>query len=153
MTTKDDDVIYRGLYADARDDATTWHMFALLILLGAALAAFNLVTRMVDAQRRELGVGMALGVSPRLLAVRPLLVDVQIAVAGAVLGVGIGWLMALAMRGEMTKLLPLPIWLTPFQTGQSGSRLAAESARVRRGQPGCWVNAGRAVSARSRRRR
>jgi putative ABC transport system permease protein len=118
VTAKADDIVYRGLYADARNDATTWNMFALLILLGAALAAFNLVTRMIDAQRRELGVGMALGVSTRLLVLRPLLAGVQIAVAGVALGVGVGWLMALAMRREMAKLLPLPIWLTPFQTGR-----------------------------------
>lgn len=118
VTTRDDDPVRRGLYADARNDQKTWNMLALLILLGAAFAAFNLVTRMVDAQRRELGVGMALGVSPRLLALRPLLVGVQVAVLGVAAGIGVGWLMALAMRHEMAVLLPMPVWLTPFQTGR-----------------------------------
>ena len=36
-------------------------MFAVLILLSAAFAAFNLIARLIEAQRRELGVGMALG--------------------------------------------------------------------------------------------
>jgi putative ABC transport system permease protein len=118
VTTKEDDIVYRGLYADARNDQKTWNMFALLILLGAAFAAFNLVTRMIDAQRRELGVGMALGVSPAALALRPLLVGVQIAVGGVVAGVGVGWLLALAMKQQMEILLPLPVWLTSFQTAQ-----------------------------------
>jgi putative ABC transport system permease protein len=116
VTTRDDDIVYRGLYADARNDQTTWNTFALLILLGAAFACFNLVTRMIEAQRRELGVGMALGVTPATLAIRPLLVGVQIAVAGVVAGVGVGWLMGLAMRREFEGLLPLPVWRTPFQT-------------------------------------
>ncbi len=63
VTSRDDDPVYTGLYADARNDQETWNAFALLILLGAGFAAFNLVTRLIDAQRREIGVGMALGVS------------------------------------------------------------------------------------------
>jgi putative ABC transport system permease protein len=118
VTTRDDDPVYRGLYADARNDQKIWNMFAVLILLGAAFAAFNLVTRMIEAQRRELGIGMALGVSPRVLALRPLLVGIQIAVLGVAAGIGVGWLMGVAMRREMAVLLPLPIWLTPFQTGR-----------------------------------
>ena len=118
VTNRDDDIVHRGLYADARNDQTTWNTFAFLILLGAAFACFNLVTRMIEAQRRELGVGMALGVSPRALALRPLLVGVQIAVAGVVAGIGVGWLLGLAMRREFESLLPLPVWQTPFQTGR-----------------------------------
>jgi putative ABC transport system permease protein len=118
VITRDDDVVYKGLYADAHNDAKTWNMFALLILMGAAFAAFNLITRMIDAQRRELGVGMALGVSPAHLALRPLLVGLQIAVLGMVAGVGVGWLLGVAMRGELATLLPLPVWLTPFQTSR-----------------------------------
>lgn len=118
VTTRDDDPGYRALYADARNDQQTWNMFALLILLGAAFAAFNLVTRMIEAQRRELGVGMALGVTPRVLAIRPMLVGAQIAVLGVLGGIGTGWLLALAMRRAMMDLLPLPIWITPFQTGR-----------------------------------
>lgn len=118
VTNRGDDPVHRALYQDARNDQQTWNMFAFLILLGAALAAFNLVNRMIDAQRRELGVGMALGVPPRVLAVRPLLVGVQIAVLGAVAGVGVGLLFGLAMRRELSNLLPLPVWLTPFQVGR-----------------------------------
>jgi putative ABC transport system permease protein len=118
VTTRDDDPVYRGLYADARNDQKIWNMFAVLILLGAAFAAFNLVTRMIEAQRRELGIGTALGVTPRVLVLRPLLVGIQLAVIGVVAGIGVGWLMGVAMRREMAALLPLPIWLTPFQTGR-----------------------------------
>ncbi len=118
VSTRDDDPVYTGLYADARNDQQTWNAFALLILLGAGFAAFNLVTRLIDAQRRELGVGMALGVPPWRLATRPLLVGVQVAVGGVAAGVAVGWLLSLAMRNLIADLIPLPIWLTPFPTGR-----------------------------------
>jgi putative ABC transport system permease protein len=118
VTTRADDPVHRMLYEDARKDETTWNLFAFLILFGAAFAAFNLVSRMVEAQRREIGVGMALGLPPRALALRPMLVGVQIALLGVVAGIGVGWLTGWAMGGVMADLLPLPVWTTPFQAGR-----------------------------------
>lgn len=118
VTTRADDPVHRALYEDARNDQTTWNVFAFLILFGAGFAAFNLVTRMIEAQRREIGVGMALGVPPRVLALRPLLVAVQVSVLGVVAGVGVGVLTGQAMGRTMADLLPLPIWETPFQGGR-----------------------------------
>ncbi|MER6969597.1 ABC transporter permease [Nocardioides sp. NPDC000445] len=118
VTTRAEDPVHRALYEDAHNDQTTWNVFAFLILFGAAFAAFNLVTRMIEAQRREIGAGMALGVPPWVLAIRPMLVGLQISVIGVVAGIGVGWLTGVAMRGVMTDLLPLPIWETPFQAGR-----------------------------------
>jgi putative ABC transport system permease protein len=118
VTTKAEDPVHRALYEDAHNDQTTWNVFAFLILFGAAFAAFNLVTRMIEAQRREIGVGMALGVPPRVLALRPMLVGAQIAVLGVLAGIGVGWLTGVAMGDVMADLLPLPIWETPFQAGR-----------------------------------
>ena len=92
-------------------------IFAFLILAGAALAAFNLATRIVEAQRREIGIGMALGVLPRELAIRPLLLGLQIAVAGTLLGLVLGLLMGEILRGVLEDLLPLPEMRTPFELG------------------------------------
>ena len=118
VTTKAEDPVHRALYEDAHNDQTTWNVFAFLILFAAAFAAFNLVTRMIESQRREIGVGMALGVPPRVLALRPLLAGVQIAVLGVLAGIGVGWLIGRAMGDVMAELLPLPIWETPFQAGK-----------------------------------
>ncbi len=118
VTSRADDPVHRALYEDARNDQSTWNAFAFLILFGAAFAAFNLVTRMIESQRREIGVGMALGIAPRVLALRPVLVGIQIAVLGVVAGVGVGWLTGIAMGNAMADLLPLPVWETPFQAGR-----------------------------------
>ena len=71
---------------------------------------------MVEAQRREIGTAMALGVAPRAIAARPLLVGVQIAVLGVAFGVGVGLLVGSAMAGVLETFVPLPVFVTPFQT-------------------------------------
>ncbi len=90
-------------------------MISALVLLAAALAAFNLVTRIVEAQRREIGIGMALGVPRARLAIRPLLVGVQIGILGTIAGIGVGLLVGSAMRSLMESFVPLPAWRTEFQ--------------------------------------
>lgn len=71
LNGKASDPGYRYLYDDIEGDQRFYDIFAVLILLGAAFAAFNLTGRIVEAQRREIGIGMALGVRPPRLAVRP----------------------------------------------------------------------------------
>lgn len=114
MQTEDEDA-YRVLYDDIDGDQQFWNILAGLILAGAAFGAFNLSSRMVDSQRREIGIGMALGWSRRRLAVRPLLVGAQIAFAGAALGVGMTYLVTAAIRPVFVSMLPLPVWRTPWQ--------------------------------------
>jgi putative ABC transport system permease protein len=71
LTRQQDDRVLRLLYDDIEGDQRFYDVFALLILLGAAFAAFNLMVRVVEAQRREIGIGMALGVPPARIALRP----------------------------------------------------------------------------------
>lgn len=115
VTTREDIAAYRVLYNDIKGDEKLWRIIAILVLGGAALAALNLTSRIVEAQRREIGVGMALGVDRRRLAVRPLMFGAQVALFGVVLGVLVGWLVGFALRSVFTDLLPLPIWRTPLQ--------------------------------------
>jgi putative ABC transport system permease protein len=115
VTDRDEAEAYRILYEDIDNDQQVFTALAVLILFAAALAAFNLISRIVEAQRRELGIGMALGVPRRELAIRPLLIGVQIAVLGVALGVGVGMLVAAAMKGLLESVLPMPEYRTPFQ--------------------------------------
>jgi putative ABC transport system permease protein len=111
---------FRVLYEDIENDQQFFTAFAVLVLVAAALAAFNLVNRIVESQRREIGIGMALGVPRRQLSVRPLMVGVQIAVIGVAAGIGIGLIVARAMQGLLESLLPLPEYRTPFQYAAFG---------------------------------
>lgn len=116
-TRQQDDVVLRVMYDDIDGDQRLYSVFALLILSGAAFAAFNLMVRIVEAQRREIGVGMALGVPPARLALRPLLVGVQVAVLGVVFGVVVGLLIDALMADLLSGFFPLPIWEFDFQLG------------------------------------
>lgn len=110
----DDEPVTAILYRDARNDQRTFSTFAVLILFGAALAAFNLVSRVVEAQRREIGIGMALGVEPRLLAVRPLALGAQIGVLGAILAFPAGIGLSELIKSLMRDFLPLPVSASVF---------------------------------------
>jgi putative ABC transport system permease protein len=107
----------RILYEDIKGDTELWRVIALLVLGGAALAALNLTARVVEARRREIGIGMGLGVRPRLLALRPLLFGAQVAVIGVLLGIAVGYAVGIPLRNVFTSMLPLPAWQTPFQAG------------------------------------
>ncbi len=115
VMTRDDEDAYRVLYDDIEGDQKFWNVFAALILLGAAFGAFNLASRLVEAERRQIGIGMALGFPPSRLAVRPMLVGAEIAVLGVVLGIGMGLLVTAAIRPVFTTMLPLPVWHTDLQ--------------------------------------
>ena len=117
VMTREDEPAYRILYDDIEGDRRFWNVFAGLILAGAAFGAFNLSARMVEAQRRELGIAMALGASRLQLAMRPMLVGLEIAVAGVVLGIGVGALAVTLVRPVFTAMLPLPVWVMGFQWG------------------------------------
>jgi putative ABC transport system permease protein len=117
VTTREDVVSYHVLYQDIEGDQQVWNALSAIVLAGAAFAASNLVSRMIEAQRREVGIGLALGAPLALLAVRPLLVGVQIGLAGVALGVASGWLINRGFRSVLDTALPLPTWLTPFQFG------------------------------------
>lgn len=117
ISTRADIPSYRVLYDDIKGDAELWRAIALLLLAGAAFAVLNLTTRIVEAQRREIGIGMALGVRPRLLAVRPLLFAAQVALIGVLFGAGVGYLVGIPLARVFQAVLPLPVWRTPFQDG------------------------------------
>lgn len=124
VTTVDDLEGRRVLYDDAVNDQQLFDVFAFLILAGAAFGAFNLISRTVEAQRREIGIGMALGVEPWRLAIRPLAMALQIAVLGVALGVGVGLAVNEWLRSVLAEQLPLPFLETDFQVGTFLQRAA-----------------------------
>ncbi|MGI9602864.1 MAG: FtsX-like permease family protein [Acidimicrobiales bacterium] len=117
VTDRDDVEAFRVLYEDIENDQQIWNALSALVLFAAALAAFNLVSRVVESQRREIGIGMALGVSRARLAIRPMLVGVQVALLGVVAGVIAGLAVGAAMGNLLESFLPMPEYRTPFQSG------------------------------------
>jgi putative ABC transport system permease protein len=116
VATKEQNVGRQQLYNDINGDREVFTIFALLVLSGAVFGAFNLVTRIIEAQRREIGIGMSLGAPTRTIAARPLLLASEIALLGAAFGVGVGLLINKAFLSLMQSWIPLPIWRTSFET-------------------------------------
>ncbi len=117
VSTREDADAVRVLYEDIDNDQRFWNALSALVLLAAALAAFNLINRIVEAQRREIGIGMALGVPRPQLAIRPMMIGAQVAVLGTVAGLGVGLLVGNAFGKLLESFLPLPHHRTPFQFG------------------------------------
>lgn len=115
VTRLQDGAGYQLLYDDIDGDQVFFTVFALLVLIGAAFAAFNLTGRIVEAQRREIGVGMSLGVPRLWLGLRPLLLALEVAAIGAVAGVVVGSVVGAAMGDVTEAFFPMPVWERPFQ--------------------------------------
>lgn len=118
VQTMAEDPAHEMLFGDAESDQGTFDGLAALVLAAAVFAAFNLTSRIVEAQRREIGIGMALGVPRWKLAIRPLLIGAEISVLGVVFGIGMGWLVGRAMGNVMQDMMPMPVWEMPFQSGR-----------------------------------
>jgi putative ABC transport system permease protein len=114
ITRASDEDIQR-VYEDAGNDQQLMNVLALFVLVGAALAAFNLVGRVIEAQRRQIGIGMALGTPPLRLAVRPLLFSAEVALLGVVFGIGVGVLIGWAYSFALREFFPLPVIETPLE--------------------------------------
>ena len=105
---QEDDPIYVLMYDTIGMNQEIYDVIAILFLAGAMFGAFNLSSRLVEAQRREIGIGMALGLPRRLLAVRPLLIGAQISILGALFGIIMGVLFAGLSQVWMQGVIPLP---------------------------------------------
>ena len=115
VTRRLDDPSIRLMIEDVEGDQQFNTVLAIAIFGGAVFAAFNLTSRIVDSQRREIGVAMALGVPTPLVALRPLLFSAQVALLGVVFGIAMGIGVAEALGSYLSDFLPLPAWRTPFQ--------------------------------------
>ncbi|MEZ5135209.1 MAG: FtsX-like permease family protein [Acidimicrobiales bacterium] len=129
--------VYRNLFDDIEGDQRLFNIFSLLVLIGAAFAAFNLTNRVVEAQRREIGIGMALGLDRWKIAVRPVLMGVQVGVLGVVVGAGFGLWVSSLMSDLNQAILPLPVWIDDFQPGSFAlaSALGGGAGHNRHGHP------------------
>ena len=120
VTRRLDDPSIRLMIEDVKGDQQFNSVLAVALFGGAVFAAFNLTSRIVDSQRREIGIAMALGVPTVMVALRPLLFSAQIALLGVVFGIAMGIGIAEALGSYLEGFLPLPAWRTPFQFGVFG---------------------------------
>ncbi|WP_419921020.1 ABC transporter permease [Candidatus Poriferisodalis sp.] len=115
VITRDETPSYTGLVGAPEIDQNIYNVIALLLFVGAAFAALNFSARMVEAQRREIGASMALGETPRSIAIRPLLIGLQIGILGVIIGIGVGFVVASQTASVVQQIFGLPVFDKPFQ--------------------------------------
>ena len=117
VVTRDETPSYIGLVNAPAADQDFAGAMALLLFVGAGFAALNFSSRMVEAQRREIGVSMALGEAPRSIAMRPVLIGVQIGVLGVIGGVALGFLLSSQAVAVAEAAFTYPVFEQPFKLG------------------------------------
>ena len=117
VTSRADDVSTQALYDEIDSEQRVFDVFALLVLGGAGFAAFNLTKRVVEAQRRDIGIAMSLGLPRARIAIRTMLFALEITITGVAAGVGAGLGIAAWVLSVIRDRVPLPVWQTPFQPG------------------------------------
>jgi putative ABC transport system permease protein len=110
INTQEEDPVHNLLYSDAVEDQEMLDFFSIILLAGASLAAFNLAGRIVESQKRQIGIGMALGAPRSLIALRPLLMGLQIAFLGTLMGLALGFLFSWLVADLTMDFVPLPYW-------------------------------------------
>lgn len=115
VTARGDDPRTLALYDEVDTEQKIFDVFALLLLAGAGFATFNLTRRMVESQRRDIGISMSLGVPPLEIAIRPVVFAAEVAVIGALLGILAGWAIGVWVITIIQTRTPLPFWTTPWQ--------------------------------------
>ena len=115
LETRTDDAIYRLMYDNITMNQQVYDIIIILFMAGAMFGAFNLASRIVETQRRQIGIGMALGLPPHQLAIRPLLVGAQIAIMGMFFGIILGLVIGKLTEIWMSGLIPLPVMASLVQ--------------------------------------
>jgi putative ABC transport system permease protein len=116
-STRDDDAAYVALTQDVEGDQAISYVVSGILFAGAAFAALNFAARVVETQRREIGTAMALGLSPLKIALRPILLGIQIAVLGVAFGIAIGWLVSQMIARVIEDFVVLPVFSSQLETG------------------------------------
>ena len=110
FTEKDEYPAYRIQKEDIPSDQQMYFIISFLILLAAAFGTFNLVSRVINSHRRQIGINMALGVPPYQLAIRYLIFSFEIALGGVFFGLFISQFLGDRLGSVLAEVIPFPVW-------------------------------------------
>lgn len=110
FTEKDDHPAYRIQKEDIPNDQKMYFIISFITLLAAAFGTFNLVSRVINSHRRQIGINMALGVPPLQLAVRYLIFSFEIALGGVIFGLFLSQFIGERLGTVFTEVIPFPVW-------------------------------------------
>lgn len=110
LMEKDEHPSYKLQLEDIPGDQEMYYIFSFLVLLIAIFGAYNLISRVVNSQRRQIGINMALGVPPRFIAIRYFLFSLEISLGGIFFGYIFALFFGHALGGVIKELIPYVVW-------------------------------------------
>jgi len=115
FTRGEDETVRESIQSDIEDDQQFLNIVSFILLGGAAFASLNLMRRMMQMQRKQMGIAMALGLRRRSLAIRPLAFAALISLLGVIFGLVIGLVIGDALASFDESVEPLPVRKSAFQ--------------------------------------
>jgi putative ABC transport system permease protein len=110
ITEKDEYPAYKIQKEDIPNDQQMYFIMSFLVLIAAALGTFNLVSRVINSHRRQIGINMALGVPPSQLAIRYLIFSLEIAIGGVISGLLLSQFLGERLGSVLSEVIPFPVW-------------------------------------------
>ncbi|WP_455463826.1 ABC transporter permease [Candidatus Hodarchaeum mangrovi] len=107
---REDHPSYKTQEEDIPGDQALYYIFSFLILIIAAFGTYNLISRVVNSQRRQIGINMGLGVTPRKIAYRYLIFSLEIAVGGIIVGYFFAIIFGNRLGAVIKDVIPYPVW-------------------------------------------
>ncbi|MFX0084370.1 MAG: FtsX-like permease family protein [Candidatus Hodarchaeota archaeon] len=101
---------YKVQEEDIPGDQAMYYVFSFLILIIAAFGTYNLISRVVNSQRRQIGINMGLGVTPRKIAYRYLIFSLEIALGGIIVGYFFAIIFGNRLGAVIKEVIPYPVW-------------------------------------------
>jgi putative ABC transport system permease protein len=98
------------LTAQPRFVASLLTAFAVLALMLAAIGLYSVASYLVAQRRRDIGVRMAIGASPRDVARQVVAEAARWIIGGAVVGSVLGWMGTRALQSQLYQVEPLDPW-------------------------------------------
>lgn len=112
ISTIEDEPGYFFMKEDISGDQEMYTFFSAIILLTAAFGTYILTSRLVNSQRRQIGINMALGVPLYQISLRYLILSFEIAFLGTIFGFIFSIIIGNAMGDIIVDIAPLPVWET-----------------------------------------
>jgi len=110
VTIQTGDELFRAATAQPRFIAWLLTAFAALALLLAAAGLFSVASYLVLQRRRDIGVRMAIGASPRDVARQVVGEAARWIIGGALVGAALGWMGTRALQSQLYQVEALDPW-------------------------------------------
>lgn len=106
---------YRVIYRDIKNDTTMLRTISFLFMFIAGLGTYVMVSRIISAQRRQIGISQALGYSSRSIIAQYVLFSAMIGIFAGIMAEILGMIIAIGLYNVTIQFFLWPAWQNPLQ--------------------------------------